>query len=270
MEKAIRVVSIERGRDPREFALVAFGGAGGLHACALAEALSIPQVIVPALPGALSALGILVSDVVKDYSRTVLWRVAGTIPNAQLKREFFALQKKAAKDFRQEAWQGRVHYQPSVDVRYRGQGYELNLPFTRNLQKEFRARTPAPLRLCPFHPRTRAGNPPPASHIADKNACCKEGPCGDGHSCPSRPGKARLAFHGQSLGIIRRQETRDGNLLARDPGTRQEVFRPRRHHRIQRHHNHPAGQALSCRRCGKSVDSHLEFQIHSRIKMQSS
>ena len=69
MEKAIRVVSIERGRDPRDFALVAFGGAGGLHACALAEALSIPHVIVPALPGALSALGILVSDVVKDYWR---------------------------------------------------------------------------------------------------------------------------------------------------------------------------------------------------------
>ena len=74
MEKAIRVVSIERGYDPRDFALVAFGGAGGLHACELAEALGIPRVIVPVLPGALSAFGILVSDVVKDYSRTVLWR----------------------------------------------------------------------------------------------------------------------------------------------------------------------------------------------------
>ena len=133
MEKAIRVVSIERGRDPRDFALVAFGGAGGLHACALAEALSIPHVIVPALPGALSALGILVSDVVKDYSRTVLWRVSGKLPAAQLDREFSALQKQAAKDFHEEAWQGRVHYQRSVDIRYRGQGYELNLPFTRNL-----------------------------------------------------------------------------------------------------------------------------------------
>src|SRR5271169_5360711 len=137
MEKAIRVVSIERGRDPRDFALVAFGGAGGLHACALAEALSIPHVIVPALPGALSALGILVSDVVKDYSRTVLWRVSGKLPSAQLDREFLALQKQAAKDFHQEAWQGKVHYQRTVDVRYRGQGYELNLPFTRNLLKEF-------------------------------------------------------------------------------------------------------------------------------------
>jgi N-methylhydantoinase A len=137
MEKAIRVVSIERGRDPRDFALVAFGGAGGLHACALAEALSIPHVIVPALPGALSALGILVSDVVKDYSRTVLWRVSSKLPSAQLDREFSALQKQAVKDFHQEAWPGKVHYQRTVDIRYRGQGYELNLPFTRNLLREF-------------------------------------------------------------------------------------------------------------------------------------
>jgi N-methylhydantoinase A len=137
MEKAIRVVSIERGRDPRDFALVAFGGAGGLHACALAESLNIPHVIVPALPGALSALGILVSDVVKDYSRTVLWRVSGKLPQAQLDHEFAALKKQAAQDFEEEAWPGRIRYQPSVDIRYRGQGYELNLPFTRDLQKEF-------------------------------------------------------------------------------------------------------------------------------------
>jgi N-methylhydantoinase A len=137
MEKAIRVVSIERGRDPRDFGLVAFGGAGGLHACALAEALSIPRVIVPALPGALSALGILVSDVVKDYSRTVLWRVSGKLPTAQLDRECSTLQKQAAKDFHDEAWQGRVQYQRSVDIRYRRQGHELNLPLTKNLLKEF-------------------------------------------------------------------------------------------------------------------------------------
>jgi N-methylhydantoinase A len=137
MEKAIRVVSIERGRDPRDFALVAFGGAGALHACALAEALSIPHVIVPALPGGLSALGILFSDVVKDYSRTVLWRVSGKLPGAELNREFSTLQKQAAKDFQQEAWQGKVNQQRSVDLRYRGQGYELNLPFTRNLLEDF-------------------------------------------------------------------------------------------------------------------------------------
>src|SRR5258706_9543819 len=133
MEKAMRVVSIERGRDPRDFALIAFGGAGGLHACALAESLSIPHVLVPALPGALSALGILVSDVVKDYSRTVLWRVAGKIPHARLAQEFAALEKQAAGDFQKEAWKGRVHDHHSVDIRYPGQWYELNLPFTRNL-----------------------------------------------------------------------------------------------------------------------------------------
>jgi N-methylhydantoinase A len=137
MEKALRVVSIERGRDPRDFTLVAFGGAGGLHACALAEALSIPQVIVPALPGALSALGILVSDVVKDYSRTVLLTVAAKLPHALIAQEFEALEQKAAKDFHQDAWQGRVLYQRTADLRYRGQGYELNLPFTRNLLTDF-------------------------------------------------------------------------------------------------------------------------------------
>ena len=137
MEKAIRVVSIERGRDPRDFALVAFGGAGGLHACALAEALSIPKVIVPAFPGALSALGILASDVVKDYSRTVLWRVSGKLPTAKLNHEFKSLERQAAKDFRSEGWTGTAHYSRSVDVRYRGQGYELNVPASASLVAAF-------------------------------------------------------------------------------------------------------------------------------------
>src|SRR5438309_3967185 len=85
MEKAIRVVSIERGFDPRDFTLVAFGGAGGMHACDVAQALGIPRVLVPAMPGALSAYGILVSDIVKDYSRTVLWRVFGRSPERKLR-----------------------------------------------------------------------------------------------------------------------------------------------------------------------------------------
>jgi N-methylhydantoinase A len=137
MEKAIRVVSIERGYDPRDFTLVAFGGAGGLHACELAEALSIPRIIVPAMPGALSAFGILVSDVVKDYSRTVLWRTASKLPKQQLEREFTALRRSADKDFRSEGWRGALHHQRSVDVRYRGQGYELNVPLSRNLIPDF-------------------------------------------------------------------------------------------------------------------------------------
>ncbi len=137
MEKAIRVVSIERGRDPRQFALVAFGGAGGLHACALAEALSIPRVIVPAFPGALSALGILASDVVKDYSRTILLRVSGKLPLARLNHEFAALEKNAVEDFKRELWTSRPRFARSVDLRYRGQGYELNLPLSESLLSAF-------------------------------------------------------------------------------------------------------------------------------------
>src|SRR2546427_11123521 len=139
MEKALRVVSIERGYDPRDFTLVAFGGAGGLHACELAEALGIPRVIVPALPGALSAFGILVSDVVKDYSRTVLWRLAGELPLAGLEKEFFTLRKAADEDFHSEGWRGTLRYRRTVDIRYRGQGYELNVPFTRSLVEAFHA-----------------------------------------------------------------------------------------------------------------------------------
>jgi N-methylhydantoinase A len=136
MERALRVVSIERGYDPREFALVAFGGAGGLHACELAESLAIPTVMIPARPGALSAFGILVSDVVKDYSRTLLWRLVGRLPQAQLQKEFRKLKTEAQKEFRTEQWldgvqdEKSLEYERSLDLRYRGQGYELNVPAT--------------------------------------------------------------------------------------------------------------------------------------------
>ena len=138
MEKAIRVVSIERGFDPREFALVAFGGAGGLHACDLASALGIPQVVIPPLPGALSAFGILSSDVVKDFSRTVLLHVRGKLPAAKLREEFGILRRRARSAFQREGWNGTVGFHLSVDARYRGQGYELNIPYSANLIEDFR------------------------------------------------------------------------------------------------------------------------------------
>jgi N-methylhydantoinase A len=138
MEKAIRVVSIERGYDPREFALVAFGGAGAMHACDLAQALRIPRVIVPAFPGALSALGILISDVVKDHSRTVLLRVR-RLPAGQLAAIFAELQTAISSELTKEDWKGRVIYERSCDLRYRGQGYELNLAFGNDLLERFHA-----------------------------------------------------------------------------------------------------------------------------------
>ncbi|MGH9473408.1 MAG: hydantoinase/oxoprolinase family protein, partial [Terriglobales bacterium] len=84
MAKALRQISIERGHDPRQYTLVSFGGAGPLHACALAEALEMPRVLVPRWPGALSALGILLSDLVRDESRTVMEPAAAAGAGARL------------------------------------------------------------------------------------------------------------------------------------------------------------------------------------------
>src|ERR1041385_7735829 len=144
MEKAIRVVSIERGYDPRQFSLAAFGGAGAMHACDLAQALRIPRVIVPAYPGALSALGILISDVVKDHSRTVLLRVGVKSKkardfSAQLDPVFAELKRNIAAELKKEDWQGRALFEPSCDLRYRGQGYELNLPYDAGVLQRFHA-----------------------------------------------------------------------------------------------------------------------------------
>lgn len=124
MEKAIRVISVERGFDPREFTLVAFGGGGPLHACALARALRIPRVLVPALPGALSAVGILFADTVRDFSRTVM--VAGE-EIGNLECVFTELEEQAEREFAAEGLPGTA--QRSLDLRYRRQGYELNVDF---------------------------------------------------------------------------------------------------------------------------------------------
>ena len=124
MEKAIRVISIERGYDPREFTLIPFGGGGPLHACALAQALKIPTVLVSRMPGALSAIGILLADSVRDYSQTVM------LPGTEIEnlKEFFAeLEHRGRVDFAAEDLHGVA--QSSVDIRYRGQGYELNVSY---------------------------------------------------------------------------------------------------------------------------------------------
>ena len=90
------------------------------------------------MPGALSAFGILVSDVVKDNSRTVLWRVAAKLPEQQVEKEFATLRRQAEGDFRNEAWKGAINHRRSVDLRYQGQGYELNIPYSGDLISNFR------------------------------------------------------------------------------------------------------------------------------------
>jgi N-methylhydantoinase A len=127
MEKAIRVISVERGHDPREFTLVAFGGGGPLHACSLARALRIPKVLVPAMPGALSAVGILLADAVRDYSRTVM------LPGNAMESigdSFAEVEKRGVAEFTAEGLQGVALR--TVDVRYLRQGYELNVPYDKH------------------------------------------------------------------------------------------------------------------------------------------
>ena len=124
MAKAIRVISIERGHDPRDFALVAFGGGGPLHACALARTLRISKVLIPAMPGALSAVGILLADHVRDYSRTVMLSADAI---ASIEGIFNEIENRATQEFQAEGLEGQP--QRSLDIRYRGQGYELNVPY---------------------------------------------------------------------------------------------------------------------------------------------
>ncbi|MFL6352874.1 MAG: hydantoinase/oxoprolinase family protein, partial [Bryobacteraceae bacterium] len=131
MEKALRNISVEQGHDPRDFVLVSFGGAGPLHACALARALGIPKILIPVYPGALSAYGILVSDVVRDYSRTVMLRPEET----SLLENFEALETLGDREMKSEG-SSSVAVR-SLDVRYRGQGYELSLDWSRDFVQQF-------------------------------------------------------------------------------------------------------------------------------------
>jgi N-methylhydantoinase A len=128
MERALRVVSVERGHDTRAFTLVSFGGAGGLHAVALARALKIPRVLIPASPGALSAIGALRSDVVRDASRTVMLDAGASLE--RLERAFADLERAARASLRREGFaDSRQRHTRTVAARYKGQSFELEIKF---------------------------------------------------------------------------------------------------------------------------------------------
>lgn len=127
MERALRAISIERGFDAREFALLPFGGAGGLHAVELARALRIPRVIVPEAGGALSATGALLSDVVKDWSRTVMLLA---LPEnfGKIERAFQEMEREARRALRLEGFKDKEQrHERLLAVRYKGQSFELEI-----------------------------------------------------------------------------------------------------------------------------------------------
>lgn len=136
MERALRHISVERGHDPRQFALLPFGGAGGLHAVDLARALRIPTIIAPTAPGALSAVGVLVADVIKDQSRTVMFTLGGK-EASRLAKVFREMEKEAKTVLRGEGFSAsRQRHERSLAMRYRGQSFELEV---RNLDGDLGA-----------------------------------------------------------------------------------------------------------------------------------
>jgi N-methylhydantoinase A len=127
MERAIRSISLERGYDPREFTLVPFGGAGPMHACELAQELGIPRALVPSHPGILSALGVAIADVVKDYSRTVMLR-GGDLDKVRLEEEFHGMEQQARAELLEEGLPAdSMAARRFLDVRYVGQSFELTV-----------------------------------------------------------------------------------------------------------------------------------------------
>jgi N-methylhydantoinase A len=120
MARALRVISVERGLDPRDFALLAFGGAGGMHACTLAEELGMPTVLVPRAGGVLSALGLAISDVRRDYVLPYL-EAFGEVEPEEVERSFAEMERGA-----EEHLEGPGHTR-RADLRYAGQSFELTV-----------------------------------------------------------------------------------------------------------------------------------------------
>ena len=136
MERALRVISVERGHDPRRFTLLSFGGAGGLHAAGLARGLGIPRVIVPPLASTFSAFGMLAADVIKDYTRTVM--LPGSTPVPDLSAQLEALAERGYREILVESIPAeRIRIERFLDMRYRGQSYELIVPFSDTVYADF-------------------------------------------------------------------------------------------------------------------------------------
>ncbi len=139
MERALKVISVERGFDPRDFTLVAFGGAGPLHAASLAEALGARRVMVPPHPGALSAQGLLSADVISDVSRTVLLAEDESRPE-RLRRRLEPLRREATSAIVRQGFAARsIRLFEAVDTRYAGQSFEITVPYGRGFRRRFDA-----------------------------------------------------------------------------------------------------------------------------------
>ena len=253
MLKGIRVVSVAKGYDPREFCVAAFGGAGPLHASELARELDIPRVLVPIAPGVTSALGLLMADMRHDYVRTVL-RLASESPPEELTGRFADMEEEALAQMEREGISaGGVTLLRLADARYLGQGFELEVPVDGGRLGPTAGGRPgravprgprAPLRLRePREPggacesaRRRAGQPPaPSAGAGASGRDARPGGAGAARrllrrrAAPGRrlrPGRARARGHPAGARDSR-AAGRDDRRLARAAGAGRRPPQPR-------------------------------------------
>ncbi|MCW8830717.1 MAG: hydantoinase/oxoprolinase family protein, partial [Gammaproteobacteria bacterium] len=128
MVRALRVMSVQRGEDPKDYTLVSFGGAGGLHVCALADALEMQRALVPVNAGVLSALGMLAAQPSRERSRTIN-QCLYECDESMLRQSFDQLHQLAEKELRELVAEQKITTHYSIDCRYKGQSHALNLPW---------------------------------------------------------------------------------------------------------------------------------------------
>ncbi|HEU0056797.1 MAG TPA: hydantoinase/oxoprolinase family protein, partial [Gaiella sp.] len=139
MVNALHLISVQRGYDPRDFLLVAFGGAGPVHASAIAREAQMPAVLVPPSPGIFSATGLLTTDLKRDAATTVMRR-ADEAKEAELDALFVELERAGAEELAAEGLDSdRIEFQRKLDVRYVGQSFELTIPAGSDLLERFHA-----------------------------------------------------------------------------------------------------------------------------------
>jgi N-methylhydantoinase A len=136
MERTLKVISVERGHDPRDFSLFSFGGAGGLHAMELARHMGIPKVIISKFASTLSAYGMLASNVIKDYVKTVM--LEGTVTQEIINNLFSSMVDQGISEVKNEGISpDQIEILRSLDIRYVGQSFELNIPSSENFISDF-------------------------------------------------------------------------------------------------------------------------------------
>jgi N-methylhydantoinase A len=169
MVNAIKLISVNRGHDPRDFTLIAFGGGGGMHACALARELSIKKVVIPKQSSVFSAWGMLLSDLRRDYLQTQIVDLSAPGAAARLDESLRQLEEKALQEFAAEAIdRARVHFLRYGRCRYQNQEHsvEIVLPdghitaaqieairqrFDTDYEREYTYRLAAPVELVAYH-----------------------------------------------------------------------------------------------------------------------